>query len=270
MNWTDAKDDLLAPFTQKARIGIISDVDGTLSPIVDKPADAIVLPESKQSLTAMLPHVALLAFVSGRGAADIHERVGIDGGVYVGNHGMERWEDGDVHVDPRVAAYRPNLEAVMSAASDKLIDGMEIEDKGASASVHYRRTANPQHAAEQMQPVLEAIAAEHDIHVHSGKMVFELRPPVQMNKGTAFKALIEDYTLDAAIYLGDDVTDADALRTAQEMRSSGACFALAMGVMHTDDTPELVARYADFTASSVSDVSAFLSWLSNALIASST
>lgn len=270
MHWTDAKDTLLAPFVSKARVGVVSDVDGTLSPIVDNPADAVVLPESKQHLIAMLPNVALLAFVSGRGAADIHERVGIDGGVYVGNHGMERWEGGSVQVAPSVAAYRPNLEAVMSAVQPKLIDGMAIEDKGASASVHYRRTADPQHTAQQMQPVLEAIAAEHDIDVHSGKMVFELRPPVQMNKGTAFRALIEDYTLDAAIYLGDDVTDADALRAAQDMRAAGTCFALAMGVQHAGDTPDLVARYADFTASSVEDVSAFLSWLSSALSASST
>ncbi len=268
MHWSEAKDTLLAEFVSKGKIGVVSDVDGTLSPIVDKPEDAIVLPQSKDALLSMQPKLALLAFVSGRAAKDIHGRVGINGAVYVGNHGMEQWQGDTVIVDTRVAKYRPNLEATMEAARPKLVDGMHIEDKGASASVHYRQTANPAQTAEQMLPVLEDVAKQHDIHVHSGKMVFELRPPVQVNKGTAFKSLIERYTLHAVIYLGDDVTDADALRVAGELREAGTCFALGMGVQHEGDTPELVTRYADLTASSVEDVSAFLDWLSSALTAS--
>lgn len=270
MNWQDATDTLLSDFVGHKRIGVICDVDGTLSPIVNDPAAATIHPQSKARLSAMRPALALLAFVSGRAAADIHERVGIDGAVYMGNHGMERWVDGDVKVDERVAAYRPNLERVLADIERTKPDGVEIEDKGATASVHYRRTADPQQTATQLGPHLKTIAAKHDIDVHSGKMVFELRPPVDMNKGTAFRTLVSDYMLDAAIYLGDDVTDADALKAAGELRAAGTCYGVGLGVRHADDTPQEVINYADVLADGVDGVSDFLDWLSNALSASST
>ncbi len=268
MHWRDATDTLLKEFVSKARIGIVSDVDGTLSPIVDDPAAAIVLPQSKQHLIAMQPKLELLAFVSGRAASDIHGRVAIEGGVYVGNHGMERHMGDTVQVNKEVAAYRTNLEAVMNTVRDGLLPGMAIEDKGATASIHYRRTENPQQTAATFKPQLEKLAETHDSHVHSGKMVFELRPRVKVNKGTAFRDLIADYRLDAAMYLGDDVTDADAIRAAGELRAAGTCFALGVGVEHAGDTPEVVERYADVMASSVEDVAELLGWLATALSAS--
>jgi trehalose 6-phosphate phosphatase len=268
MHWREATDTLLKEFVSKRRMGVVSDVDGTLSPIVDDPAAAIVLPASKQHLTAMQPKLELLAFVSGRSAADIHGRVGIADAVYVGNHGMEKHLGETVQINNAVAAYRPNLEAIMDAVREGLLPGMALEDKGATASVHYRRTENPQQTAATFKPQLEKLGQKHNIHIHSGKMVFELRPPVDVNKGTAFRDLIADYRLDAAMYLGDDVTDADAMRAAGELRAAGACFALGVGVQHTGDTPAVVERYADVMASSVEDVAALLGWLENALTAS--
>ncbi len=270
MNWQDATNTLLSDFVNHKRIGVICDVDGTLSPIVDNPAAATIHPQSKAQLTAMRPVLALLAFVSGRAATDIHERVGIEGAVYMGNHGMERWVDGGVQVDERVAAYRANLERVLAEVERTKPEGIEIEDKGATASIHYRRTNDPQQTATQFKPQLDAIAAEHDIHVHSGKMVFELRPPVDMNKGTAFRKLVSDYRLDAAIYLGDDVTDVDALKAAGELREAGTCYGVGLGVRHADDTPKPILDYADVLADDVDGVSDFLDWLSSALSASST
>ncbi|MEL7235153.1 MAG: trehalose-phosphatase, partial [Chloroflexota bacterium] len=188
MHWTEAKDTLLKPFINGKRIGVISDVDGTLSPIVDNPADATIHQPSKDTLTAMLDmDRVLLAFISGRGAKDIFDRVDIKGPIYVGNHGMEQYTGGTLQVNARVTAYRAKLEELLTAAESLMVEGMEIEDKGPTASVHYRRTANPEQAAAALKPKLTDLASQHGIDLHSGKMVFELRPPLEINKGTAFK-----------------------------------------------------------------------------------
>jgi trehalose 6-phosphate phosphatase len=185
--------------------------------------------------------------------------------MYVGNHGMEElYQGGTVQVNSRVTAYRPKLQNVLDAAEKLIVEGMEIEDKGATASIHYRRAANPEQAAAQLKPGLLQLASENGIDLHSGKMVFELRPPIEINKGTAFRQLVKQYKLDAAIFLGDDVTDVDAIRMATDLREGGLCYGLSLGVQH-DDTPEEVARYADFVASGVEDVGDFLVWLSMAL-----
>lgn len=270
MRWQDATNTLLKTLVSKPRLGVITDFDGTLSPIVDDPADAKITPRNHALLTALAPQLALLAVVSGRGAADVHRLADISGAVYVGNHGMERWRNGDVIVPEHVSAYRPNLEQVLADLNDNLLAGMHIEDKGATASIHYRRTENPAQAQAHMQPILVSIARKHDIELHAGKMVFELRPPIDMNKGTTFANLIDEFNLDGAIYLGDDVTDADALKRAGELRKAGVCYALGIGIQHTDDTPQAILDYSDLLATDVDDTADLFGWLLNALSASST
>jgi len=270
MHWRDATDTLLAPLATAKRLGVITDFDGTLSPIVNDPDSSAIHPRSKQILTDLVPQLALLAVVSGRGAADIHRMTGIEEAVYVGNHGMERWTNDGLIVPEEVASYRPNLEGVLSLLEPHRESGMAVEDKGATASVHYRRTQDPTATAERLRPVLEHITAEKDIELHEGKMVFELRPPVARDKGTAFRALVAEYDLDAAIYLGDDVTDIPALKAAATLRDEDGKYGAGVGVRHGDDTPEAVLTQSDVSADGVEEVSAFFGWLSSALSASST
>lgn len=260
-HWKTARDTLLKPLTDYARFGIITDFDGTLSPIVDDPAAATIHPASHAVLTALVADLPLVALVSGRGAADVQRLAQIEGAVVVGNHGMERWENGTVAVPPHVAAYRPNLEAVLAALKPHLVEGMQVEDKGATASVHYRRTAHPLETQAKLRPILGDLVAAHGMALHAGKMVFELRPPLDLDKGTTFAALIAEFGLDAAIYVGDDVTDADALRKAGDLRAAGACYALGIGVQHPDDTPSAVLESADLLTDGVADTAAFFGWL---------
>jgi trehalose 6-phosphate phosphatase len=270
IHWQDATDTLLAPLLTAERLGVITDFDGTLSEIVNDPDAATIRPSSKAALSALVPKLALLAVVSGRGAGDIHRMTGIEAAVYVGNHGMERWVDGEIVTPPEVAAYRSNLEGVMASLEPHMEGGMMIEDKGATAAVHYRRTDNPTATAERLRPVLEHITQLHDIALHSGKMIFELRPPVKQDKGTAFRALVDEFKLTGAVFLGDDVTDAAALQAAGDLRAAGNVYAVGLGVRHDDDTPQMILDHSDVLADGVADVSAFLDWLVNAFSASST
>lgn len=267
MSVFNAENPLLQKFIQQQRIGVITDMDGTLAPIVPNPSDARPTDHNLELLQKLNKILPLVAVVSGRGAADVRERVGLDELVYAGNHGLERWRNGGVAVAP---AVQPYLDAIQRARQDVEAiapPGMWVEDKGATLSIHYRGTDDPQKTARDYRPRILALAEDHDLRMFEGRMIFEIRPPLNMHKGTIFKQLIEENELDAAVYLGDDTTDADALRTAARLRENGDCFAIGVGVQ-SPDTPEVVTSSADVLVAGVSGVESFFDWLLNALMAS--
>ncbi len=268
-HWKDAVDGLLKPLTTGEHVGLITDFDGTLSPIVPTPDAAAPTSGNYEALDKLHQLLKLVALVSGRGAADLSQRAGLPQLVYVGNHGLERIVDGAVEVAPEVAPYRPKLEAVLKEVEAHTVPGMYIEDKGATASIHYRNTPDPTAFAESVIPKLAELAEAHGLRHFGGRMVFEIRPLVEINKGVAFESLVREYTLEAAIWMGDDTTDADAMKVAQQLRADGVCHSVALGVIG-DDTPSVVLESSDVTASGVEDVEAFLSWLVSARSASST
>ncbi|TVR21550.1 MAG: trehalose-phosphatase [Anaerolineaceae bacterium] len=260
MHWEALKTQ--TAFTQTARLGVITDVDGTISPIVDVPDAAQVSQTARQHLTRLAAALPLVGVISGRGAADVRERVGVAGAVYVGNHGMERWRDGAVEIPPDVRAYRPNLEAAIARIESALvgIEGAWVEDKGATLSVHYRQAEDHDAVQARLHPVMAQIETAHDLRTFAGRMIYEVRPPIDTNKGSAFAALVREYDLTAAVYIGDDTTDIDALKSAAALRQSGVCYAVGVGV-ESAETPPAVIENADYTAQGIPDVEAFLGWL---------
>lgn len=267
--WTDAIETLLLPLTRYQRIGLITDVDGTISPIVPRPEDARITPRSRDLLAALVPHLVLVGVISGRAAADVRRRVGLDKLVYTGNHGLERWQNGQVEVVPTVLPYRPALTAAAGEILLQLQPGMQLEDKGATLSIHYRRTPDPDAIQQQYTPIMEQVAAQHGLKLVSGRMLYELRPPIAIDKGVAFRDLVSEFRLDAALFAGDDTTDADALRAARDLREQGTCFAVGIGVT-ADETPQSVLDAADVLVSGVTGMEDLLDWLLNAVSASST
>lgn len=256
--------DFLQSWIHKPRKGLITDVDGTISPIVSVPDAAQVTPRSRELLQDLQPYLDLVAVISGRAAVDVQTRVGVAGVVYVGNHGLERWHDGRVIVPPEVKAYRPALESVLNALQPHAESGMLLEDKGVTLSVHYRNTDDPPAVANRLRPVIHRIGEQYGVRIFEGRMVFEVRPPLDTNKGSAFRALAQEYRLDAALYLGDDTTDVDALKAARALREAGACRAYGIGVK-AQETPASVLANADLVVEGVSGVEDFLSSLLIAL-----
>lgn len=268
-HWKNAVETALRPLVSLPRLGLVTDVDGTISPIVDQPDVAQVTPRAKDLLAALAVRLTLVAAVSGRAAADVRARVGLPGLVYVGNHGLERWVGGHVEAVPQAAAYRGALQTALDALRTLSLPGLIVEDKGATLSVHYRQTARPEESAALLRPLVAAIAAGAGLKMVEGRMVFELRPPLDIDKGSAFRDLVARYALDGAVYLGDDTTDADALRAARALRASGACYALGLGVV-SDGAPEAVAASADLLLDGIQDVQDFLAWLLSVRMASSS
>lgn len=251
------------------RVGLVTDVDGTISPIAPTPDAAQVTPRSRELLRRLAGQLALVAAISGRAADDLSARVGVPELVYVGNHGLERVHGGEIEALPEAVAARPALERVIAALQPRLLPGMILEDKRVTLSIHYRRSADPAAVEAAFAPLVEQISHANGLRCFRDKMVFEVRPAVEVDKGTAFARLIADHALAAAVFLGDDVTDADALLKASQLRRAGTCYALGIGV-ESDDTPAVLQERADLLVSGVSGVEAFLDWFSSALSASRT
>lgn len=268
MNWKTNLE-AIRKIVQNPGFGLVTDVDGTISPIVDQPDQARVDPGIKTSLKELTDILPLVGVISGRSAQDVSERVGIEGIVYIGNHGLERLVDHQVIPDQGVLKYRAALERAAEELDALIYPGMMVEDKVATLSIHYRMAQDHEVVEQNLYPLILSIANSHGLDLFSGRKVYELRPPLKMDKGSAFRSLVTDYHLAAAIYLGDDTTDASALKEAASLRRQHKCLAYGIGV-GADKMPAEVRRYSDWTASSVDDVAALFDFLLNSIKASST
>lgn len=197
---------------------IMLDVDGTLAPIAHAPEAAAVPPETQRAVAALAARPdAFVVLVSGRAAPDARRMVGVSNVWVVGNHGAECiTPSGDETVDPQVAPYEAAVAQVRSRLVALLapVPGVTVEDKRWTLSIHYRQ-ADPQ-LVPRVQDTVQRVAAGSGLRVHDGKKVFEVRPPVRVDKGTAvlelaqrLGALEEGATL---VFVGDDRTDEDAFR----------------------------------------------------------
>jgi trehalose 6-phosphate phosphatase len=186
---------------------LLLDIDGTISAIAPRPADATVLPVALDALRSLVrSDGVVVGLVSGRMADDVRRLVRIEPVWVIGNHGAEIVSpDGQETVEPSVAAFEG---AVAAARRSLEASGVAVEDKRWTLTAHYRATGiEPREAVSR-------VAAEHGLVVVAGKKVLELRPPVTVNKGTAVVALADrvgGFRSGASIlYAGDDATDEDA------------------------------------------------------------
>ena len=210
---------LVAARARGAPLLLALDVDGTLAPIVQRPEDAAVPPATRRVLASLATRPGvLLAVVSGRAAADAARIVALDGLWVIGNHGAETVApDGTLAVDPLVAPYAGAIAEAGRAlvAPTRAVAGARLEDKTWTLTVHYRRVADAAGVA-ALEAATAAAGRDFGLVLHRGKQVFELRPPVTVNKGTALLRLARRLGADAPgaglLYAGDDATDEDAFR----------------------------------------------------------
>ena len=209
---------------QRARkVLFLSDYDGTLTPIVEKPELAELSASTRNLLRELTSQRHfVLGIVSGRALADLKGKVNIDGIVYAGNHGFEIEGPGLMFVNPIVDEIKPFFRVVRQILVLTLgtIKGVLIEDKGITLSVHYRQ-ADEKRAKDVGNLVARTVngPASHGLFkMTSGKKVYEVRPAVNWDKGKAIRLLMKRYGKGGRnsgllpFYLGDDLTDEDGFR----------------------------------------------------------
>jgi trehalose 6-phosphate phosphatase len=178
------------------RAALLLDFDGVLAPIVDVPADSSVPQETRAELRRLHGRYALAACVSGRSSPDAERIVGVPELTYVGEHGLE--------LAPEAPAWRDRLHSFAAT-----VDWDDVELKPLTVTLHYRR-ADDEHEAERFLEAVAVRARAEGLVARFGRKVLELRPPIDANKGTAVRTLLEGAGLRRALYAGDDTTDLDA------------------------------------------------------------
>ena len=191
------------------------DFDGTLAPIVVEPELARMAPETRTVLEQLSKQEGILVcVVSGRSLADVKSRVGLSSLVYSGNHGLEIEGESLRFVHPEAGRGRAAIEDLNRrlAGLPLLIPGVQLEPKGLSTTIHFRR-AGPT-ARDQIETIVRSLVpADHlDLMVTEGKMNYEVRPRLGWNKGSAVRWIHERIKDRAALafVIGDDRTDEDA------------------------------------------------------------
>jgi trehalose-phosphatase len=228
---------------------VMLDVDGTLAPIASHPALAVVPLETRRAVAALAARPGVhIALVTGRAAADARRMVAVPNVWVIGNHGGETiGPDGELEVDPEVAAHGPALGRAAGTLAPLIapLANVVLENKGWSLAVHYRM-ADPM-IADRLRFVIEGVAGPLGLRVTDGKAVYEIRPPGNVDKGTAVLRLAAHLgALEPAaslLYFGDDDTDEDAFRALR----TGAPHAttIVVGEPHPGRTSAAELRLAD-------------------------
>jgi trehalose 6-phosphate phosphatase len=229
--------------SEPARAAILTDVDGTLAPIVERPELAAVPARTSELLRALNRRYGVVGCISGRQAVEARRLVGVEEIAYAGNHGLELLMPGEdrPRLDPALAgAERVAADFIAGLDSEELTaTGFRLEDKGPIQSLHWRGAAD-ERSAEARAHEIAAAAGRAELEPRWGRKVLELRPLGGGGKDAAVAALLSGEEIAAAVFAGDDRTDLDAFRRLRELREEGELEAvLCVGVISSEAPPEL-------------------------------
>lgn len=221
---------LLARLAERpGEAALLLDVDGTLAPIVAQPQEARVPEATRVELERLAARYGLVACISGRTGEEAARIVGAAGVRYVGEHGLE--------LEPEAERWAERL-----AAFAATVDWPREGGKRLTLSFHFRTAADPD-AARSLLAEAARRAEAQGLRPRWGRMVLEVRPPLDASKGTAVRRLLAERGLRRALYAGDDATDVDAFRSLD-----GLELAVRVAVLSDEAPPEL-ATEADLAVS---------------------
>lgn len=208
------------------------DFDGTLSPIVDDPHQALIHPDAPQTLAALAAQVRAVVVITGRPARQVVElghleqladdlpdgaRLGV-----MGQYGHERWDSStreftSPEPPPGLAEFREELPGLLAAqdASDAL-----VEEKGLAVAVHTRGLPHAQQTFHRLEETLGDAAERHGLTLEPGRLVLEVRAP-GMHKGLAVRDALEEHRGEGVVFVGDDLGDLEAFEAVRSLREEG-------------------------------------------------
>jgi trehalose 6-phosphate phosphatase len=239
---------------------VFLDYDGTLTPIVNRPEDAVISHGMRRTIRELAGRCPVCV-ISGRDRRVVQELMGLDDLIVAGSHGFDIWSPEGMVEREEGAEFGALLDEVKRRLHEELdpIEGALVEPKRTSIAAHYRLVSAEERP--RVRKVIDTILAEHpeELRITPGKMVYEIQPQIEWDKGRAMLYLLETLDLDrddvVPLYLGDDITDEDAFETLADR---------GIGIfVGSPDDPEVAGRTtaADFMLLSTEEVRQFLDTL---------
>ena len=234
---------------------ILTDFDGTLSPIVTDPQAAAPLPGAVDVLRALGERLALVGVVSGRPVAYLRQQLG-DELWLSGLYGLESYSGGALVELPEAAEWREVVTVATQRAAAAF--GGAVEPKGLSLTVHFR-------AEPELGPAVRAWADDEatrsGLVVRPAKASIELHPPVPADKGSVVERAAAG--LRAVCFLGDDVGDLPAFAALDRLATAGVH--VVKVAVSTEEAPVAVLDRADVVVDGPEGALALLAWLAGEL-----
>jgi trehalose 6-phosphate phosphatase len=230
------------------------DFDGVLSPVTDDPDSSQPVASIPGVLDELAAQVARVAIVSARPVSFLRSRFrSVPRVDLYGLYGLEVWHDGEVVTEPAALPWVPAMADLADRAGAELPDGVLVEYKRLSVALHYRTA--PQ-LADAVERWAHEQAEQMGLRIQAGRMVIELKPPVDQDKGMVISEGVR--TAGCAWYFGDDMSDIkafDALRAREAVDPAffGMCVAVA-----NPETGAEVSSAADLTLPSPEKLADFL------------
>lgn len=220
---------LLSANRAGSKLLLLFDYDGTLTPIVQHPQDAVLSATTRELLEQLKQQPRLvLGILSGRSLDDLKEMAGMEGIYYAGTSGMELDLRGVRLCHPEAKASRALVADLAARLEQELASfpGVWVERKPLGLTVHYRA----------LEPVLIPLfeARIHrvlrpydgELRVVDGPMAVEIIPAFGWTKGNAVSMIVEHSGPGSVpLYAGDEANDEEALTAARALGG----FALGIG-----------------------------------------
>jgi len=237
-----AKQNLPQPRTDLA---FFLDVDGTLLPIAETPAEV----SPSVAVCALLAKLSIasggaLALISGRSLKELDRLLCKQHFPAAGQHGSERRDArGEMTRNQPQLAALDMLRDLMRDLADSDVR-LLLEDKGLSLALHYRRA--PECGPALMAKLQHVLSGYPELSLQPGKMVLEVRAS-GVSKAHAVQAFMSEppFMQRVPVFIGDDVTDEDGF--AMVNRLGGISIKVGSG--------NSVAHYR------FADIDAVLNWL---------
>jgi len=238
------------------KLAVFLDYDGTLTPIVESPEQAVLSKEMRHTVEA-LARYCTVGVVSGRDLKDVRELVGIASIYYAGSHGFDiAGPEGEREEAQQAVEFLPVLDRAEKALEGWLhsLPGALVERKKFSIAAHYRKVAE-ENVGEVERAVDKVLENYPDLRKSTGKKVFELQPEIDWHKGKALLWLLDELELNKPdvlpFYIGDDTTDEDGFRA---LRDRGITIVVEEGSRSTEAQykladPEEVREFLEKLAS---------------------
>jgi trehalose 6-phosphate phosphatase len=246
--------DALAPLrASPSRAGILTDFDGTLSPIVDEPSVARPLDGVPDMLDRLAQRYALVAVLSGRAVAYLQPFFS-PSVVLSGLYGLEVIREGKRIDHPTAGAWREVIDDVATVAKVSGPAGMLVEHKGISITLHFRE--HPEIEAEVVA-FAQRQAARSGLAARPARMSIELHPPIAADKGTAVRELASG--LAALCFIGDDLGDLPGFAALDGLADEGV--ATVRVAVRSDEAPAALLDRADIVVEGPEGAHALLATL---------